>query len=52
MAEISGNTDINIKEICFDSRKAGEGSVFVAVKGTKTDGHEYIPEVIGREAKR
>jgi UDP-N-acetylmuramoyl-L-alanyl-D-glutamate--2,6-diaminopimelate ligase len=51
VAEIAGNADVNIKEICFDSRKAGEGSVFIAVKGTKADGHEYIPEVIGRGCK-
>jgi UDP-N-acetylmuramoyl-L-alanyl-D-glutamate--2,6-diaminopimelate ligase len=46
--EISGSTDIDVKEICFDSRKAGKGSVFIAVRGTKTDGHTYIPEVIAK----
>ena len=34
-AEISG--------ICYDSRKAGEGNVFVAVKGYESDGHRFIP---------
>jgi len=46
--EFSGKTDMSIREICFDSRKAVEGSVFVACRGTKTDGHEYIPEVIAK----
>ena len=35
-----------INEIHFDSRKAGEGDLFVAVKGTQTDGHIYIGDVI------
>jgi UDP-N-acetylmuramoyl-L-alanyl-D-glutamate--2,6-diaminopimelate ligase len=39
----SGNKDLSITGIAFDSRKVAEGCLFVAVKGTKTDGHEYIP---------
>ena len=27
----------------IDSRKAEEGSLFIAIKGTKTDGYDYIP---------
>lgn len=44
--EISGNADIGISGICFDSRKVTEGSLFAAMKGTRSDGHEYIPEAI------
>lgn len=44
--EISGNADIGITGICFDSRKVTEGCVFVAAQGTKTDGHDYIEEAI------
>ena len=44
--EISGDVDIQVSGICFDSRKVTEGCVFVAVKGTKTDGHDYIQEAI------
>jgi UDP-N-acetylmuramoyl-L-alanyl-D-glutamate--2,6-diaminopimelate ligase len=46
--EVSGNADISVSEICFDSRRAKEGSIFTAVRGTKTDGHTYIPEVINK----
>jgi UDP-N-acetylmuramoyl-L-alanyl-D-glutamate--2,6-diaminopimelate ligase len=46
--EMLGNTDIEIGEICFDSRKARKRSLFVAVKGTKYDGHEFIQEVIAK----
>jgi len=38
----SGERDKNIETITFDSRKATEASLFVAVKGSKTDGHDYI----------
>ncbi len=37
--------DVPVEGICFDSRKAGENYVFVAVRGTMTDGHKYIDEV-------
>lgn len=32
--------------ICFDSRKVRQGFLFVAVKGTVQDGHQYISQVI------
>jgi UDP-N-acetylmuramoyl-L-alanyl-D-glutamate--2,6-diaminopimelate ligase len=35
-----------IKSIEFDSRKVSAGSLFVAVKGTSTDGHDYIGKAI------
>jgi UDP-N-acetylmuramoyl-L-alanyl-D-glutamate--2,6-diaminopimelate ligase len=39
---IIGKTDIDIKGIAYDSRKAGEGSLFVCIEGTRVDGHDYI----------
>ncbi len=44
--EITGSENIEINSIEFDSRKAGKGSLFVAIKGTKADGHNFIPKVI------
>lgn len=41
-----GPTSQEITAICFDSRKAGAGVLFVAQKGTQSDGHIYIPDVI------
>jgi UDP-N-acetylmuramoyl-L-alanyl-D-glutamate--2,6-diaminopimelate ligase len=38
----AGNKNRDIENIAFDSRKVGRDSLFVAVKGTKTDGHEFI----------
>lgn len=43
---VLGNTDINIKGIEIDSRKCTEASIFIAVKGTQTDGHQYINKAI------
>lgn len=42
----SNKSDANISAIVFDSRKASADSVFVAIKGTAVDGHDFIPSVI------
>ena len=44
--QVIGSSGIEIKKICFDSRQAEAGSLFVAVKGTVSDGHQYISQVI------
>jgi UDP-N-acetylmuramoyl-L-alanyl-D-glutamate--2,6-diaminopimelate ligase len=44
--EIRGNADISISDITFDSRKAAPGVLFVAVKGTRSDGHDYISSAL------
>ncbi len=48
--EIIGLTDITISTIAFDSRKVTSNSLFVAVAGTRSDGHEYIPQAIQQGA--
>ncbi len=42
----TGKTDPVIKNVEFDSRKVSPGTLFVAVKGTKTDGHDFIEGAI------
>jgi UDP-N-acetylmuramoyl-L-alanyl-D-glutamate--2,6-diaminopimelate ligase len=37
--------------ICFDSRKVEKGALFVAVRGTQSDGHSYIQKAIELGAK-
>ena len=44
--EISGSKTLEISEIVFDSRKAVENSLYVAVKGTVSDGHSFIDAAI------
>lgn len=41
---------MGIRSICFDSRKANTGCLFVAVKGIHTDGHRYIDQAIEKGA--
>ena len=43
---ISGIEDVDILDIQMDSRKVKKGCLFVAVKGTQTDGHTYIAKAI------
>ena len=49
--DILGNKEIEISEIVFDSRKAVKNSLYIAIKGTLVDGHQYIPSAIERGAK-
>tara|TARA_Y100000815_G_scaffold275231_1_gene312392 strand:+ start:103939 stop:105402 length:1464 start_codon:yes stop_codon:yes gene_type:complete len=42
LEKVVGNTSVAISNIEFDSRNVGLNDVFVAIKGTVSDGHEYI----------
>jgi UDP-N-acetylmuramoyl-L-alanyl-D-glutamate--2,6-diaminopimelate ligase len=42
---VHGQLNTEVKDLQMDSRKAGQGSVFIAVKGTHTDGHQFIDAV-------
>lgn len=46
LTEVAGTTDMAITEVHFDSRKVTPGSIFVAVKGAKSDGHLFIDACI------
>lgn len=37
-----------VLSITADSRTAGEGSVFVALKGERVDGHSFVPSLAGK----
>ncbi len=45
-----GLKNIEITDIVYDSRKVKKGSLFVAIKGFKSDGHEYIDEALEKGA--
>ncbi|EHI98865.1 UDP-N-acetylmuramoyl-L-alanyl-D-glutamate--2,6-diaminopimelate ligase [Clostridium sp. DL-VIII] len=47
---ISGNVDIDVANISYDSRKVIESSMFVCIKGANVDGHDYIKEAIKKGA--
>jgi UDP-N-acetylmuramoyl-L-alanyl-D-glutamate--2,6-diaminopimelate ligase len=50
VAECTGNTDVTITGIAYDSRSVQKGDLFVAVKGEKTDGALYIAEAAAKGA--
>ena len=43
---IIGSTETEITGVNIDSRKIKEGHLFVAIKGTQTDGHRFIPKAL------
>jgi UDP-N-acetylmuramoyl-L-alanyl-D-glutamate--2,6-diaminopimelate ligase len=43
---VTGSTEIDIHKIDFDSRKIEEKDVFVAIRGSLSDGHDYIEKAI------
>lgn len=51
MLEIFGNKNPEVSEIVFDSRKAVGNSLYVAIKGVVSDGHDYINSAIEKGAK-
>lgn len=48
---VHGSTDIAINEIHFDSRKVSSNDVFVAIRGTVSNGHDFIEKAIQLGAK-
>jgi UDP-N-acetylmuramoyl-L-alanyl-D-glutamate--2,6-diaminopimelate ligase len=46
VVSFQGERNTEISAVVFDSRKVIPGCLFVAVRGTKTDGHEYIPTAV------
>ena len=46
VVSVSGNRTKTVSSVEFDSRKVTPGSLFVAVKGYNTDGHDYIASSI------
>lgn len=49
-AEITGTSDRSIAAVHADSRKVVPGSLYIAVAGTVTDGHQFIDAVAGKGA--
>ncbi len=48
---VVGETDVQIADVQFDSRKISDESLFVAVRGTVSDGHSFIASAIEKGAK-
>ena len=48
---VQGDLELDIKDIAYDSRKVKEGTVFLAMKGFRVDGHDYVGTAIGNGAR-
>jgi UDP-N-acetylmuramoyl-L-alanyl-D-glutamate--2,6-diaminopimelate ligase len=51
LVKVAGPTDVEITGITLDSREASVGCLFVAIKGTSSDGHRFIEFAIADGAK-
>ena len=51
LTAVSGTTSCDIASVRFDSREVQKGDAFVAIKGTLTDGHNYIDAVVAAGAR-
>ncbi len=48
--KVSGNTNIEINKIEYNSKKITKGDIFVAINGYKEDGNKYVEEAIDKGA--
>lgn len=46
-----GDPDVEVTQVDFDSRKVVPGSLFVAVRGTQVDGHDFLAKAIAAGAQ-
>ncbi|MDA3853422.1 MAG: UDP-N-acetylmuramoyl-L-alanyl-D-glutamate--2,6-diaminopimelate ligase [Bacteroidales bacterium] len=50
VTKLLGEVDLDIKNIDFDSRKIQPGHLFVAMRGTASDGHDFIKMAVEKGA--
>ncbi len=50
-AEVRGSLEVEISGVNIDSRQVEPGDLFIALKGTQTDGHAYVPAALERGAR-
>ncbi|MDT0675721.1 UDP-N-acetylmuramoyl-L-alanyl-D-glutamate--2,6-diaminopimelate ligase [Autumnicola musiva] len=50
MEAVVGNTGVTINNLHFDSRKVELNDVFIAVRGTLSNGHDYIKMAVNKDA--
>lgn len=47
---LQGNKELFIKDISYHSQKVTQSSLFVCIKGQKTDGHDYVQQALEKGA--
>ena len=48
--QVIGNTETDIRDIASNSREVQQGHLFVAIRGTQVDGHQFIDKAVGQGA--
>lgn len=48
--EFRGDAEVEITSVEYDSRRVSPGTLFIALRGSKADGHDYIQEAVARGA--
>lgn len=46
LIKVIGSSEQSLDQICFDSRLVTPGALFVAIRGTESDGHAFIDKAI------
>ena len=50
LRSVTGSTAVEVNDLQIDSRKVKNGTAFIAIRGTLTDGHSYIATAIEKGA--
>jgi UDP-N-acetylmuramoyl-L-alanyl-D-glutamate--2,6-diaminopimelate ligase len=45
-AELRGDGSVEIRDLAYDSRRVGPGTLFFCFAGERTDGHDFAPEAV------
>jgi UDP-N-acetylmuramoyl-L-alanyl-D-glutamate--2,6-diaminopimelate ligase len=51
IVETQGDLRLPVPGLAYHSSQVTKGGVFVAIPGNRTDGHEFVPQVLGRGAR-
>src|SRR6266540_936526 len=45
-AELRGDPSVDVRDLAYDSRRVGDGTLFFCFAGEKTDGHDFAPAAV------
>lgn len=49
-SEVRGSTAVEVASVSFNSAEVKEGCLFIAIRGTRVDGHQFIPMAVAAGA--
>ena len=48
---VAGQRSASVSRVCTDSRLAKPGDLFIAIRGDRFDGHDYLTDALGQGAE-